>query len=83
MEAIIKINMFSMYSTVYLKGTDKENDYHELLLSEIARFLMQYEDLKAIHIFGNDQYIKGVVNDIKKQELKKYNRNKIDIIINE
>ena len=85
MEAIVKINMFTKDQEVYITDKDSETGFtsYHVPIANIGKSLIEFQDLHTIHIYGNEQYVKQVKNNIQQLEINKYNKNDIKIYVNE
>lgn len=85
MEAIIKVYTFDLTQEIFITDKNSSTGFtcHKIRLTDIPDFLMSFTDLDTIHIFGNANFLSGIIKEIKNKEYAKYEKNKINILINE
>ena len=64
-----------------LKILETKHINNEELISTIFSLIEQY-NIEKLHIFGQEEYLKGIQRQIKNEELTKYNKNILNIEIN-
>jgi len=85
MEAIVRINMFTKDQEIYITDKDSETGFtsYHIPLTDVSKSLINFENLHAIYLYGNDKYVKKIKDDFQQLEMNKYNKNDIKIYINE
>ena len=85
MTAVINIKMFDLWQHIYIfdEKNPSQKTVYDTKNNEIPLFLANLEELKSVHLFGNEDFINGIIQEIKTKEFQRYNSNKIDFFINE
>jgi len=52
-------------------------------LRDLTKTIFSIEDLDKITFYGNKEYLEPFVEKIKTEEMKRYNKNKIEIEVKE
>jgi hypothetical protein len=77
MKAIVKIQPFAFKQKVFIN-----EESYDVTIEDMPKFLMDFNQLKEIHIFGNQDYIKQIELQIKQSEFAKYKHNDIKFYLN-
>lgn len=82
-EAIIKIEPFDIQQKIYITNSNGQQEERLVNLEELPDFLVNFENLKTVHMMGNEQFINLFVQKTREKELFKYKDTKLNILINE
>ena len=86
-EAIVKLQAFDQQQKIYIINQEFNKksikEIYNIKIDKLADFLTDLNNIKSIHIMGNEEYAKNFIKEIKEKELMKYNNSKFNILINE
>lgn len=67
MQAVVRIDPFTVNQTVFISEKKQFSGFRKVNtdLSELSNFLMSLEGLTEIHLFGQPDYIKKIIEPIE------------------
>ena len=80
------IKPFDVYQTFYVYEGDKLKDFETVSMDDIPKMVFMFMDrydVNEVELSGaSKEYLKGIANEIQKEEVNKYNKSvlKINII---
>ena len=86
-ELICTIHLFDLHQYVLLND-GSEPPYKEIAitsldsLAEVLPQMCDRHDIYNVHLFGNENYIDGLVQDINQYQLTNYSNKKINFEVN-
>lgn len=84
-EIVCNISMFSMNQIVYIYNNEKKPATFQINTTDLQDQLINMcysKNIYKIHFFGNEEYISGLVEQIRTKEAANYQVNKIKIGVN-
>lgn len=86
MKKIIAItNPFVVKQTVYVYEDGNKININEPKMEDLENTILSFSkdyDIKDITLIGSKQYNKGIEKRLKEQELSKYNKSELNIVMN-
>lgn len=79
----ITFNLFTISQNAFLEQNGKIIDSFYFNLRDLTKTIFSIEDLDKITFYGNKEYLEPFVEKIKTEEMKRYNKNKIEIEVKE
>lgn len=80
-EIICNINLFSLNQYVdFPDGRSMQVPFENL--PHFLQGVCYEEGIYTIHLFGNEKFIEGIIEDIKSYEIMSYSENKIKFEVN-
>lgn len=79
------VNLALGMQHIYFYVDDKLKDEESVALSELPSYLVQTcqnENCSNIHLFGAKNYLSGLIELIRNEEITKYNSNTLNIEVN-
>lgn len=84
-EVICNLNLFDAHQKIYIYKNDMYEIIGETNLDSIAEDMLtigQTHSISKFHIFGNNDYVDKLVEDLKFLNYSKFNNNDIEIEVN-
>ena len=84
-EVICNLNLFDANQKIYIYKNNMYEIIGETNLNSIAEDMLtigQEHDISRFHIFGNNDYVDKLVEDLKFLNYSKFNNNEIEIEVN-
>lgn len=84
-QIVCNISMFSMKQVIHIYNNEKKPASFQINTTDLKDQLVKAcysNNIYKIHFFGNEEYISGLIEQIKAKETANYKVNKIEIGVN-